>query len=172
MLPIRLWGKRFFEKKKEADTGRIEKLDRKLVASLSQKHFPKIRQFKFLPQFLTSGEKRILQIGAIIALIGAVALAFLLTRDESHLIPSSGGILREGLIGYPRFINPIRAATDTDRDMARLLFSSLVTYDVRGKLRNDLAENIEINENGTVYTVILRRPSGTKENRYGPKMLF
>lgn len=156
MPPIRLWGKGFFEKKKEADAGRIEKLDQKLVASLAQKRFPKIRQLKFLPQFLTSGEKRILQIGAMAALIGAAALVFFLTRDESHLVPSAGGTLREGLIGSPRFLNPIRAATDTDRDLTRLLFSSLVTYDTQGKLRNDLADRIEINENGTVYTVTLR----------------
>ncbi|MEK7606734.1 MAG: ABC transporter substrate-binding protein [Patescibacteria group bacterium] len=156
MLPFFSRGKKILEQSKAVESSQIEKLDQKLVTSLAGKQFPKIHQWKLLPKFLTLGEKRLLKIIGVAALIGAALFAFFLSRDESRLEPASGGSLHEGVVGTPRFINPIRAASDADRDLARLIFSSLLFYDANGILRNDLAENVETNDSGALYTFTLK----------------
>ncbi len=71
--------------------------------------------------------------------------------------PSRGGSFSEGVVGQPRFINPIYAqAYDVDRDLVEIIFSGLMKYDPEGKIVPDLAENYEISEDGKVYNVYLR----------------
>lgn len=70
-------------------------------------------------------------------------------------IPAPGGSLHEGVIGSPRFINPILALNDVDRDLTSLIYSGLLRVD-DGKLVPDLAEDYSISEDGLVYTFTLR----------------
>lgn len=71
-------------------------------------------------------------------------------------VPRRGGELTEGIIGRPRFINPVIAKSDADRDMVELIYSGLLRATPRGELVPDLAERYEISENGLTYTFILR----------------
>lgn len=70
--------------------------------------------------------------------------------------PAVGGTLIEGIIGTPRFINPVLAISDADRDMTALVYSGLLRPDGKGKLTNDLAEKMTISEDGLTYTFTLR----------------
>lgn len=78
--------------------------------------------------------------------------------NSSYLvdIPANGGTLTEGIIGTPRFINPVLAISDADRDMTTLIYSGLMRPDNKGGLIPDLAEKFEISEDGLSYTFTLR----------------
>jgi peptide/nickel transport system substrate-binding protein len=71
-------------------------------------------------------------------------------------IPASGGELSEGVVGSPRFINPLLAATDVDRDLASLVFAGLMRADAEGKLVPALAERYSVSEDGTAYQFVIR----------------
>ena len=49
-------------------------------------------------------------------------------------VPAYGGTLTEGIIGTPRFINPVLASSDADRDLVALTHSGLLRPDNRGRL--------------------------------------
>ena len=70
-------------------------------------------------------------------------------------IPADGGSLTEGVIGIPRFINPLLAVSEADRDMTLLLYAGLMRATKSG-LVPDLAESYEISDDGLVYTFTLR----------------
>ncbi len=71
-------------------------------------------------------------------------------------VPKSGGEIIEGFIGSPRFINPLLAISNTDRDLTALVYSGLLKATPDGKVVPDLAENYEISEDGLIYTVTLK----------------
>jgi peptide/nickel transport system substrate-binding protein len=71
-------------------------------------------------------------------------------------VPDNGGALVEGIIGRPRFINPVLAKSDADRDMTQLVFSGLLRPTPEGALKPDLAESFTVSEDGLVYVFTLR----------------
>ncbi len=71
--------------------------------------------------------------------------------------PAFGGTYREGVVGQPRFLNPLYApANDPDKDIVELVFSGLMKYDAQGNLIPDLAEDYEISEDGRTYFFTLK----------------
>jgi peptide/nickel transport system substrate-binding protein len=93
----------------------------------------------------------------VILLVGA-GLSSLLKVNANYLveIPKKGGELKEGLIGTPRFVNPVIAISDTDRDISSLIYSGLLRINSEGQLVEDLAESFEVSEDGLVYFVKIR----------------
>ncbi len=88
------------------------------------------------------------------------ASAFFLARGfyyrNTEIVAADGGEYIEGVIGQPRFLNPIYGAlNDADRDLVQLLFSGLMDYDENGKLVPNLAKEYRISEDGKVIEVIL-----------------
>jgi peptide/nickel transport system substrate-binding protein len=72
-------------------------------------------------------------------------------------VPALGGSLTEGVIGEaPRFINPLLATSDADRDLTQLIYSGLLRVDQDGKYIGDLAESYDISEDGLTYTFKIR----------------
>ena len=71
-------------------------------------------------------------------------------------IPMAGGSISEGIIGTPRFINPILASSDTDRDLASLIYSGLMRKSTDGSITTDLAESYNISKDGSSYTFVLK----------------
>ncbi len=71
-------------------------------------------------------------------------------------VPARGGSLSEGVIGTPRFINPLLALSDADRDLTQLIYSGLMRATASGTLIPDLAEQYEISPDGLVYTFTLK----------------
>ncbi|MCI0597739.1 peptide ABC transporter substrate-binding protein [Candidatus Parcubacteria bacterium] len=71
-------------------------------------------------------------------------------------IPSKGGSLVEGAVGHPRFINPLLALTDADRDLVALTYAGLMGYDKDGLLVPVLAETYSVSESADVYSFTLR----------------
>ena len=77
---------------------------------------------------------------------------------DSYLVevPRHGGMLIEGIIGRPRFINPVIAKSDADRDMSALVYSGLLRPAANGDLTPDLASGYNISDDGLTYTFTLR----------------
>ncbi len=71
-------------------------------------------------------------------------------------VPAKGGEISEGVIGAPRFVNPLLAVSDADRDLALLVYSGLLRASSDGNLIPDLAEKYEVSEDGKIYTFTLR----------------
>ena len=71
-------------------------------------------------------------------------------------IPLHGGTLTEGIVGLPRFINPILAISDADRDLTALVYSGLLKATAEGALVPDLAESYSVSTDGLTYTFILK----------------
>ncbi len=71
-------------------------------------------------------------------------------------IPKGGGVYKEAIIGSPRFVNPLIASLNADKDMVSIIFSGLLRFDGSGNLIYDLAESLDISDEGRVYTVILK----------------
>ncbi len=77
--------------------------------------------------------------------------------NNTKIVPAVGGIYREALIGQPRFINPIYATSDVDRDIVQLVYSGLMKYNNKGEIIFDLVESYEIKEDETVYLISLKQ---------------
>lgn len=99
-----------------------------------------------------------LLIGVIsIALIVAVLSFFLyLSSQISVEVPDYGGTLKEGVIGAPRFINPLLATTDTDKLLTSLIFSGLLGHDDKGNIVGILAESYNVSPDGLTAQFTLR----------------
>lgn len=72
-------------------------------------------------------------------------------------VPTYGGMVEEGIIGTPRFINPVLATSDQDKDLTTLVFAGLTKKDTEGKIVLDMAESITKSDDGLRYTVLLKK---------------
>ncbi len=118
-------------------------------------HFKKGEIALSLVRQFSPTEKLIL---AILVIVSIFSSLILLNRvNNLFLLPviAHGGSLNEGVIGLPRYINPVLAFTDVDRDLATLVYSGLMKYD-EGKLVVDLAEQYSISADGLTYTFVLK----------------
>jgi len=71
--------------------------------------------------------------------------------------PEKGGSYTEALIGSMQRLNPLMDYTNpADRDVNRLLYSRLISFDTRGFPQADLATAWAASQDGTVYHVSLR----------------
>ncbi len=102
----------------------------------------------------------------LIVLVALVAIGILLFGQQSQLEivnplpidePQSGGEYSEALIGQLRRLNPVLDYyNQVDRDVDRLIFSSLIKFDHRGLPQGDLAETWGISQNGETYNFSIR----------------
>ena len=85
-------------------------------------------------------------------------LAILENINKSFMVsvPSSGGSISEGIVGTPRFINPVLANSLVDQDLVALIYSGLMRKSSEGTFISDLAEKYELSKNGLVYTFTLK----------------
>ena len=110
----------------------------------------------YLPRLFSRRERVELVLLASVALVAFLVLSSRITTRVTVARPAVGGVLREGALGEPRFVNPLYASDDTDRDITAIVFSGLVRYDGGGKVAMDLAQGVEISQDGKSYTVTLR----------------
>ena len=118
---------------------------------------PSKNQWKHLFSVLTKREK----ISFFIFLFLFFASLFFLLREfyvkNTKVIPAKGGEYTEGVIGFPRWIQPIYSPlSGVDRNLVELIFSGLIKYE-NGKPVPDLASHYKILEKGKVYEVYLKK---------------
>ncbi|HVW71658.1 MAG TPA: ABC transporter substrate-binding protein [Candidatus Paceibacterota bacterium] len=105
---------------------------------------------------LSAGDRAIATALAVLVIfagllaIRGLELHFLVTE------PAYGGVLREGAVGSPRFVNPLLALSDSDRDLTALTYSGLMGEDGNGNLVPVLAASYSVSTDGKTYTFTLR----------------
>jgi peptide/nickel transport system substrate-binding protein len=92
----------------------------------------------------------------IIFIFSCLNLLYLANQKILVEVPAHGGSLSEGIIGTSRYINPVLAISDADRDMTALVYSGLLRYNADGDLIPDLAESYTISKDGTDYTFTIK----------------
>jgi peptide/nickel transport system substrate-binding protein len=117
---------------------------------------PLLEKIRYISRTFSFREKIIFLILVVVLLIGIFGLLWKIDQSLSVEIPEAGGTLTEGVIGSPRFINPLLAASDADRDLTNLIYSGLLRADTKGGLIPDLAEKYEISPDGLTYTFTLK----------------
>jgi len=95
----------------------------------------------------------------LVILVSIASLAGLYSLEQSLLeqVPAYGGTLVEGEVGSPRFINPLLAISDADRDLSQLTHAGLMGLSNSETLEPVLAESYSISEDGKTYTFVLRK---------------
>ncbi len=71
-------------------------------------------------------------------------------------IPSKGGTLVEGMVGNPRFINPVLALSEADKNLTAIIYSGLMRMTPEGEVVPDLASSLEISEDLLTYTARIK----------------
>lgn len=138
---------------KELDHKQINK---KLIYNLAPSKIPSFRQLKHVKKFLSSKEKRWINILILLIIIGVSLLGWGFYQNNLETVPSFGGDYNEGLVGAPKYINPLYAFSDVDSDLSFLIYSSLFKYNGNGDLEYDLITDYEIKESGKSYILQLR----------------
>ena len=148
----------FFSRKNKYQESDHLDLNRKLVYSLSTKKIPNSEQLRYLGKFLSPKERRIVVICALVLVLNVLFLGIVFFKKHIVSIPLSGGSYTEGLVGSPKYINPLYASNrDVDIDISSLIFSSLFKYNEKGVLVGDLAESWTKSEDGKEYSVVLKK---------------
>jgi len=97
--------------------------------------------------------------GVLLAILILTTVLMLNNINQSLMtsVPMRGSSISEGVIGTPRFINPVLAFSDADQDMVSLVYSGLLRKISDGTLIPDLAEKYEMSKDGLVYTFTLKK---------------
>ncbi|MBI4086712.1 hypothetical protein HY416_01885 [Candidatus Kaiserbacteria bacterium] len=106
---------------------------------------------------LSIGDRFLLKIAAVAFFLSFLWLAVSVNARALVVVPGRGGTLTEGVVGAPRFVNPVLAVTVADQDLTALVYAGLVARNTDGQLVPDIAESIEVSEDGRTYRLVLRQ---------------
>ncbi|MBI2626826.1 MAG: peptide ABC transporter substrate-binding protein [Parcubacteria group bacterium] len=112
---------------------------------------------KNLPHVLTKKERYLIFLFILLTAAGIIAIPISSYYHYTKAAPDFGGTYKEGILGEPRFINPVLEASDADRDLTALLYSGLMKNDGKGNLIPDLASHYELSNDGLSYTFFLKK---------------
>jgi len=118
--------------------------------------FPFIKKLEDAYKTFSTAEKTIFLILLLAILIISAILFSKLYSSMQKEVPSKGGVYTEGIIGIPRFINPLLAVSDADRDLTNLIYSGLLKPTKEGGLIPDLAESYLISSDNRTFDFILK----------------
>ena len=92
----------------------------------------------------------------VVLLLSTILILESINKSFMVGVPLEGGSVSIGVVGVPRFINPILANSEADLDLVSLIYSGLMRKDGNNDLIPDLAEKYEMSKNGLTYTFILK----------------
>jgi len=105
-------------------------------------------QWVQLFKVLTKKEKIAFLICLGLFIVSSLFLIINCYLKNTEIRAAAGGSYIEGVVGSPRFINPIYTpSSDVDRDLVEIIFSSLVP---------DLAQEVKVKDDGEVYEIYLK----------------
>ncbi|KKQ77950.1 MAG: hypothetical protein A3A96_04220 [Candidatus Zambryskibacteria bacterium RIFCSPLOWO2_01_FULL_39_39] len=123
---------------------------------INSHHLRLIEKIERVVEKMNISEKIFFGVFSLVLVVSSLTLLFRLHNSFLVEVPAFGGSFTEGLIGSPRFINPVLAVSDTDKDMASIIYSGLLKPKENGNFEKDLADSFEIKEGGTVYDFVLK----------------
>jgi len=121
------------------------------------KNWPSKYQWRQFFKVLNKKETIIFSVFIFLALGSFLSLLFSFYFENTTIEPKEGGVYIEGVVGFPRFINPVYTAPfDADRDLTELIYSGLMKYNAKGEVILDLAKGYEVFDEGRVYEFHLK----------------
>jgi len=127
------------------------------LSKLAGKLAPTIDQLRHLPKVLSKNERYFLLALGVIAIGSLVSLPISAFYHLTVPKPAFGGTFSEGMVGSPKYINPLLAqASDVDRDLSELIYSGLMKFDDNGNLTYDLAKSYTVSGDGLTYSFTLK----------------
>ncbi len=91
----------------------------------------------------------------IIIFVVIIIIGSLVYRVITKEVPTTGGVIREGIIGQPQYINPVLSFSNDvnkpDRVLEYLIYPTLFRLDTEGNLVNELVEEYSVGDNGKEY---------------------
>ena len=118
---------------------------------------PSKKEINFIFASFSRKEKIVFTSLFLVLILSTILLLNSVNQSFMVEVPQKGGSQREGIIGVRRFVNPILAFSDVDRDLVSLIYSGLMRKTTDGSLIPDLAEKYENSENGLEYTFTLKK---------------
>ena len=119
-----------------------------LFGFLKKSRWPSKKQWVQFFFVLTRKEKMAFFVCLCLFLGSGLFLAINGYLQSTEVRPSAGGKYVEGVVGSPRFINPIYSqGSDVDRNLVEIIFSNLVP---------DLTRELKVKDDGNVYEIYLR----------------
>ena len=87
----------------------------------------------------------------------SITQAFLYAESYAVTTFTSGGTYSEATLGRINSLNPLFATTNSEKSLSRLMFQTLSSVDYSGHIGLGLADSIQTDDTGTVWTVRLRK---------------
>jgi peptide/nickel transport system substrate-binding protein len=105
---------------------------------------------------LRPGDRFILAILSGLVVIASLSGVYAFEKSLLVVEPVYGGDVTEGLVGTPRFINPLLAISETDQDLAAITYAGLMGSGPNGSLVPVLAKSYIVSPDGKTYQFTLR----------------
>ncbi len=118
--------------------------------------FPTPSKIKRVNSVLSRKEKFFFYLSIVVLLGSIIAWSIRFYLSYTEKMPEYGGEYIEGVIEEPNRISPLVSSNKIDQLIARLVYSSLFTYDKEGKIVNDLAESYQIEDDGKRYKIKIK----------------
>ncbi len=119
-------------------------------------YLPKLEKINTVIKSFSLTEKIIFWFFTVVFILSTLLMLNQINKHFLIKIPTQGGEIAEGIIGTPRFINPLLAISNADRDLTELVYSGLLKATPEGKLIPDLAKNYIVSKDGLIYTFNLK----------------
>ncbi|MBR0133909.1 hypothetical protein IJM16_01425 [Candidatus Saccharibacteria bacterium] len=92
---------------------------------------------------------------AVVFIFALVQIFWYSDAYETDVFVAGGGF-SEATLGKVNSMNPLYAATSSEKTLAKLMFANLVSPDVSGHMKGELAKTIEMDKTGKIWKVTLR----------------
>ena len=120
------------------------------------KKWPSKNQWRQFLKVLSKKEKVFFFVFLSLTVISSFVLFSNFYFKNTEVVPAEGGIYIEGVVGSPRFINPIFAVVDVDRDLTELIYARLLKYNEKGEIIPELVKEYKVLEGGKVFEFYLK----------------
>lgn len=132
---------------------RLRQLWRRLT---TRTHIEPLERFGAYIASLSLGDRVVAYACGALVVVASLVSLYALEQHFLVSVPTYGGSLTEGSLGNPRFVHPLLAISDADRDLVALTYAGLMGVGREGTLLPVLAEKYDISPDGKTYTFILR----------------
>lgn len=123
----------------------------------NQRWYTPVQVIKNTINNFTQKQKYLFGIFIILLIIGCIGTTATLYRSTTIIVPTYGGSFVEGIVGSPRFINPVLASSNPDKDITEIVYAGLMTYREDGTYIPELAEEYTVSEDGMIYNFTLKK---------------
>ncbi len=126
---------------------------------------PKERTIRRTIHSFTIAERATFTFFVTLFILAGLSLVWQVSDAYLVEVPAHGGSLIEGVVGNPRFINPVLALSEADKNLGALVYSGLVKLTPEGEVINDLASSVSVSKDLLTYTVSIKEEAHFQDGK-------